>query len=123
MAPRSDATAEARLLGVLYQQQIDSLRHGTSVNRTIPARTLASRVGVSEREVRRIVSSLRRQGFPVVSGDDGYWLGTPDDARRSARRLRAHALLELQAAASLELAAWRISESNRYASTVGEVSR
>lgn len=50
----------------------DLLLHGKS--NAIPRLTLAALTGMDERIVRKQINLLRLAGYPIISGQDGYWL-------------------------------------------------
>lgn len=56
-------------------------------------------MGISERELRRTVASLRAQGYPVSSSPKGYWI-EPDvkEFTRHAWTLAQHGLSEIKVA-------------------------
>lgn len=76
-----------------------------SPGRPIKGRSLAEMVGTNERNVRDDISALRKDGQPIASGDQGYWIGGPDELLRCSRRLRAHAIKEMQDASRMMWAA------------------
>lgn len=47
----------------------------------LPMRELARLVGVSERQVRKIIECERRNGSMILSSDNGYFLPSPDCER------------------------------------------
>ena len=47
----------------------------------LPMRELARLVGVSERQVRKIIERERRNGSMILSSDNGYFLPSPDCER------------------------------------------
>lgn len=47
----------------------------------LPMRELARLVGVSERQVRKIIERERRNGSMILSSDNGYFLPLPDCER------------------------------------------
>lgn len=52
----------------------------------MPMRELARLVGVSERQVRKIIERERRNGSMILSSDNGYFLPSPDCERYEIRR-------------------------------------
>ena len=52
----------------------------------LPMRELARLVGVSERQVRKIIERERRNGSMILSSDNGYFLPAPDCERYEIRR-------------------------------------
>ena len=84
------------------EDRVLRILRSTSSSDPMAARMVASYSGLNQRILRDIVSSLRLRGFPVVSGDKGYWWGTAEECRRAAKRLRAHAVEEMQAASALD---------------------
>ena len=52
----------------------------------LPMRELASLVGVSERQARKIIECERRNGSMILSSDNGYFLPSPDCERYEIRR-------------------------------------
>jgi hypothetical protein len=66
---------------------------------------LVKMTGVSDREVRRIIAELNENGFPVCSIEGkpgGYYVGTPDDVRDTAARLKAKSKALARRASGLE---------------------
>ena len=52
----------------------------------LPMRELARLVGVSERQMRKIIERERRNGSMILSSDNGYFLPSPDCERYEIRR-------------------------------------
>lgn len=52
----------------------------------MPMCELARLVGVSERQVRKIIERERRNGSMILSSDNGYFLPSPDCERYEIRR-------------------------------------
>lgn len=52
----------------------------------LPMRELARLVGVSERQMRKIIERERRNGSMILSPDNGYFLPSPDCERYEIRR-------------------------------------
>jgi len=52
----------------------------------LPMRELARLVGVSERQVRKIIERERGRGAMILSSDNGYFLPSPDCERYEIRR-------------------------------------
>lgn len=57
----------------------------------------------NERVVRKAVEELRLEGYPVCisSTGKGYWLGTPDECKRTAKELESRAYKLLRTARAL----------------------
>lgn len=66
---------------------------------------LSAQMNASERSVRKAVEELRSEGVPVVSSSHlkGYWLGTKEEAMRTAREYKSRAMRMLRTARALEL--------------------
>lgn len=58
---------------------------------------------ISDRFVRRVIDELRLEGYPVCSMStvSGYWLGTPEECKRTARELESRAYKLLRTARAL----------------------
>lgn len=67
---------------------------------------LARRLRITERDFRRQVHNLRLAGHPVCTDSKGvgYWLGTVDECKRTAKQLKGRAYDLLKTAAILEAA-------------------
>ena len=65
---------------------------------------LAMEAGISERQVRKLVSQLRREGTAICAKPKtGYYLAvTPDELRESCAFLHARALHSLQLASRIQ---------------------
>lgn len=44
----------------------------------VTMKELSRLLGVAEREVRQCVLNARREGLPILSGDEGYWKSDDD---------------------------------------------
>ena len=65
----------------------------TLTDKPLPRAYLCTRLGVTDRELRRAVERLRRQGYPIVAdcGIGGYKLGTEEEVRVEAAKLLSRA--------------------------------
>ena len=60
------------------------------------AKALSLATGLTERAIRDEVQQLRRDGYAVCSGDNGYWLASSyDEVKACAARLISHGLAEV----------------------------
>lgn len=60
---------------------------------------LALALNTDKRNIRSMVLALRREGYPILSGDDGYWLSNDEaEIKRCASRLIAHGSQECKIA-------------------------
>jgi len=55
----------------------------------------AKKYDISERQVRRLIRDLRFEGYPIISGNEGYWIAAGDDEikymiNRLASQIKAH---------------------------------
>jgi biotin operon repressor len=71
---------------------------------------IARRLGIPTRQVEAEIQKLRLDGEPVVSDEHGYWLGTPDEVRDCANRLRNRAGNQLLTARKMRQTAERMRE-------------
>lgn len=53
-------------------------------------------------EVREIVRSLRRKGYPICSGSKGYWLGDREEIAHTIAQLRSRGTDMLETARAME---------------------
>lgn len=53
-------------------------RHHTGQQNAISSSALALAAGMSNRKIRTRINSLRAQGYPICSGDDGYYYAATD---------------------------------------------
>lgn len=61
-----------------------------------PGKYLAFRLGVRERDVRRLVLAARKEGHRIVASERGYRLvSDPDEAEQAARTIMRHGACEL----------------------------
>lgn len=86
----------AELLNVLSQHQ--GREHG------IACADLARKAQIPEREVRKLVSELRREGIAICAKPKtGYFLAvTPEELRESCEFLHARAMTSLQLASRIQ---------------------
>ena len=114
MTAPSSAVAE-RLEDLTAKLEADLSQAAIWLPACSDARSVARRLGVTTRYLRRVVAAARVAGVPVVSGDFGYRMpSSPEDAEACAQRLRAHAKEELLAASRLERWAQRKRETTRH---------
>lgn len=86
---------------------LSALGHGKASART--KRHIAAELGISTREVEEAIQQARLDGHPIISGDNGYYIGTADEARACADRLRSRAIHQLETAQALTATAERMS--------------
>lgn len=89
----------------MTSQQAIALDLIRTYDRALPIRgnVLSCQLRVSERTVRELVAELRGAGYPICSGDRGYYMAqTAQEARECYLRLRSHALAELAAIKALK---------------------
>ena len=89
--------------------EIDRLVENLDHRFPLPARALATAMGVNDRYVRRIVADARALGHPIISGNQGYRIGSREDLLRCAARLDAHAKRELKIARDLRISADQVT--------------
>lgn len=73
---------------------IDALRHGRRNAKTLAQ--LCSATGIASREAQLLIEEARRDGVPVLSCSDGYFLASsPDEARlwEDAQRRRIKSMV------------------------------
>ena len=69
----------------------------------IPAMKLALSLGITMRKLRSMISELRKEGHPIMSGDKGYkYAKNYDEIKTTIARIKAHALAELEIARAME---------------------
>lgn len=66
---------------------------------------LARRMGMSDRDVRDLISRMRKDGFPICSSSSGggYWIGSPDEIKRTIAEYRARGHECLKTAIAMEI--------------------
>lgn len=66
---------------------------------------LAHRMGMSDRDVRDLISRMRKDGFPICSSSSGggYWIGSPDEIKRTIAEYRARGHECLNTAIAMEI--------------------
>ena len=66
---------------------------------------LARRMGMSDRDVRDLISRMRKDGFPICSSSSGggYWIGSPDEIKRTIAEYRARGYECLKTAIAMEI--------------------
>ena len=76
-------------------------------NRPQTRRDLCRKVGISDRKLRKYISLLRREGYPVCSSSQvsGYWLGDQSDRKALAADYRHRAAQMYEIANKLEAGA------------------
>ena len=79
------------------------------------ARLLAGEFGIDERTLRDVISSLRRDGHPICSGNKGYMFShEPEDLKEAGNRLMSHGFDEIERGkAMIRLADKIVSEKNQ----------
>ena len=70
---------------------------------------IARRLGIPTRQVEAEIQQLRLNGEPIVSDDHGYWLGTPEEVRVCADRLRRRAGHQLVTSRAMRRTASRMA--------------
>lgn len=66
---------------------------------------LAKHFNVPERVIRHSVSELRKQGFAIASGDEGYWYAScPQELEHTLATLRSRAMEILRVRRGLRMA-------------------
>ena len=85
-------TAKAKLLSILYEGKKSR-------------EELTRRMGMSDRECRVLISTLRKEGYPICSSSSsgGYWIGSVDEAKRTIAEYRARGRECLSTASMMEL--------------------
>lgn len=85
-------TAKARLLSILYEGKKSRAE-------------LSKRMHLSDREVREIITALRKEGYPICSSSafGGYWIGSPEEIKRTIAEYRARGIECLNTAMVMEL--------------------
>lgn len=65
-------------------------RHAQGKQNGVKARTLKVLFKVTEREVRDVVNTLRAEGYPICSGNQGYYFAaTEDELKVTIQQLRS----------------------------------
>lgn len=66
---------------------------------------LARRMGMSDRDVRDLIFRMRKDGFPICSSSSGggYWIGSPDEIKRTIAEYRAQGHECLKTAIAMEI--------------------
>ena len=92
----------------------------------ISADDLARRVGLvgnatnRKRELRYLIADLRAAGYPILSGNDGYWLShDPAEIRTHATALIEHGRHEIDAGRALMASASRLGDVASYGAGLG----
>jgi len=76
---------------------LDSLQLGKQ-----SAREMSANTGLTERAIRQEVMELRRLGYPIISGDAGYWISNDmAEIERCSSRLIAHGTAEIEIATKM----------------------
>lgn len=85
-------TAKARLLSILYEGKKSRAE-------------LSKRMHLSDREVRELITALRKEGYPICSSSasGGYWIGSPEETKRTIAEYRARGRECLNTAIAMEL--------------------
>lgn len=64
--------------------------HHRSKEKAVSAVELSSMFNTTKRGIRSAVTELRKSGYPICSGNEGYWYSTePDDLQATISRLEA----------------------------------
>lgn len=65
---------------------------------------IARTLKISERSVRNAICQLRKEGYKICASAHagGYWIGSPEECRQTARELRSRAYDLLKTAKALE---------------------
>lgn len=66
---------------------------------------LRRKAGISDRQMRATIETLRKQGYPICSDSQngGYWMGSEKDALRMAKSYEHRALCMLDTARKMKL--------------------
>lgn len=85
-------TAKARLLSILYEGKKSR-------------EELSKRMHLNDREVRELITALRKEGYPICSSfaSGGYWIGSPEETKRTIAEYRARGRECLNTAIAMEL--------------------
>lgn len=61
-------------------------------------------LGINDRAVRQAISELRREGYNICSDSSGsgYWLGSPEETRKTIAQYRRRAITCLKTAIDME---------------------
>lgn len=83
---------------------IELTQHSKTVEQAQTSQELHSKLGYSEREIRKAITDLRNSGWNIAatSGTKGYWIGSEEDRKRTVREYRARAYKMLKTAEALE---------------------
>lgn len=77
----------------------DMFKYYRGLENAVPSRVLEKKYGITAREVRRVVNVLRMNGYPICSGQTGYYYAkTKQEAKETACVLSAMANSLIQAA-------------------------
>lgn len=63
---------------------------------------LAEALNVSRREIEASVQAARLDGVPIVSGSEGLWLGTDDEALAWCERQRSRGITLMESAQGVQ---------------------
>lgn len=89
---RSDVAASEQADESSFEGSLIHTKHNTKINRfqdfllegeenALPMRVLAHQVGVSERQLRKLIERERGAGAFILSSDKGYYFPSPDCER------------------------------------------
>lgn len=75
----------------LQREIMCHLRAGyTTEDEAINARELGELYNLTKREIRMVVTALRKEGYPICSSNNGYWYGKNEkDVDKTVKRLEA----------------------------------
>lgn len=63
---------------------------------------LEQKLGISGVEIREAVRALRRKGYPICSGTNGYWIGDKEEIEHTISQLRSRGADMLETANAME---------------------
>lgn len=74
-------------------------------HKAIKAKVITALTGINAREIRLLVHEMRINGYPVCSGNDGYfYASTSDELEKTIRRMRRQIIGTKMALSGLEKA-------------------
>ena len=73
---------------------------------------LAQLADLHPRAVKECIKEARRAGVPILSGDDGYWLGTQEEQTQFIDRMQRQALCRLKTISDMKKNVCRVRGGN-----------